>query len=90
MIYELSQLAISQIEDIIHFMDKNFGTMQTEEYINGLYYSFELFADNPSTEYVFEEQWQHYVYRCHYIHYQIFSDKILVADISNTRTAPSK
>ena len=50
MIYELSGKALTQIEQIIRYTDKQFGEEQTREYISGLYYSFDLLSDNPRME----------------------------------------
>ncbi len=88
MIYELSGKASRQIEAIIRYTDKHFGEQQTEEYINGLYYSFDLLTDNPRMGRVYDARRRRYVYRSHHVYYRIQKDKILIVDIRNTRQNP--
>ena len=45
--YKLSRLARANIKEIIRYTDQNFGPSQTREYLDGLYYSFDLLVDNP-------------------------------------------
>lgn len=45
--YKLSRQARTNIKDIARYTDRYFGAGQTHEYLNGLYYSFEILAENP-------------------------------------------
>ena len=45
--YKLSRQARAAVKDIIRYTDKNFGKPQTERYLDGLYYSFDLLTDDP-------------------------------------------
>ncbi len=71
MIYELSLRAQSNIEEIIRYTDKHFGPAQTDEYIGGLYYSFDLLTDNPRLGRVWKGQKRCYTYRMHNVYYRI-------------------
>lgn len=88
MIYELSRKASRQIEEIIRYTDQNFGFDQTEEYINGLYYSFDLLTDNPRMGRTYDERRRRYVYRSHHVYYRVQEDAILIVDIRHTRQSP--
>ena len=88
MIYELSRKAARQIEGIIRYTDQHFGLDQTEEYINGLYYSFDLLTDNPRMGRPYDERRRRYVYRSHHVYYRVRKGKILIVDIRHTRQSP--
>lgn len=85
MIYELSRKASHQIEEIIRYTDQNFGADQTEEYISGLYYSFDLLTDNPRMGRAYDARRRRYVYRSHHVYYRVLKDAILIVDIRHTR-----
>lgn len=85
MIYELSRRASAEIDDIIRYTDEHFGRAQTAEYIQGLYYSFRLLADNPRLGKDWAQGKRRYIYRSHYVFYRIMSDRIFITDIRNTR-----
>ncbi|MCP4285689.1 MAG: type II toxin-antitoxin system RelE/ParE family toxin [Gammaproteobacteria bacterium] len=88
MIYELSRKASRQIEEIIRYTDQNFGLDQTEEYVNGLYYSFDLLIDNPRMGRPYDERRRCYVYRSHHVYYRVQKEKVLIVDIRHTRQSP--
>ena len=88
MIYELSQRAQQQIEEIIRYTDTNFGEDQTREYVSGLYYSFDILTDNPQMGAQYDEHRRRYIYRSHQIYYRLFKDRVLIVDIRNSRQNP--
>ena len=90
MIYELSRKASRQIEEIIRYTDKSFGLDQTDEYISGLYYSFDLLTDHSRMGRPFDERRRRYVYRSHHVYYRILKEKILIVDIRHTSQNPVK
>ncbi len=90
MIYEVSRKASRRIEEIIRYTDHNFGLNQTEEYISGLYYSFDLLTDNPRMGRPYDERRRRYVYRSHHVYYRVLKDTILIVDIRHTRQSPIK
>jgi len=63
MIYRLSRQASAQIDEIIRYTDKFFGPLQTEEYIDGLYYSFDLLTDSPKFGRDWRQGKRRYIYR---------------------------
>jgi len=83
--YELSRRASADIDAIILYTDQNFGSDQTEEYLSGLYYSFDLLCDNPKLGRVWSPGKRCYVYRSHYVFYRIMKDHLLITMIRNTR-----
>lgn len=88
MIYELSRKARRQIEEIIRYTDENFGEAQTKEYVEGLYYSFELLTDNPEMGRQYDERRRRYIYRSHQVYYRVSRGRILIVDIRNSRQSP--
>ena len=86
---ELSKRARDDIKAIVRYTVKNFGLKQADEYADGLYYSFDLLSDNPRMgKPVLQEygkELRRYVYRSHYVIYEIRGDVIRVAAIFNTR-----
>jgi len=87
--YELSERARTDIKDIIRYTIEFFGKQQAEEYIDGLYYSFEILTDNPrlgkGVSNDFDADLRRYSYRSHYVIYEIRESVIRIATIRNTR-----
>ena len=88
MIYELSRKALRQIEEIIRYTDENSGGPQTEEYISGLYHSFDILSDNPKMGRQYNDRRRRYIYRSHQIYHRILRKRILIVDIRNSRQSP--
>lgn len=88
MIYKLSRKASKQIDAIIRHTDTHFGTQQTEEYLDGLYYSFELLSENPKMGREWQQGKRRYIYRSHVVYYRIMQDYLFVTDIMNSRQLP--
>lgn len=84
--YELSRQASAEIDAIIEYTDAYFGPAQTEDYLRGLYRSFELLSDNPKMGQEWAQGRRCYIYRQHYVFYRIMEDHLFVTDIRNTRT----
>jgi toxin ParE1/3/4 len=84
MIYALSHQAKADIKAIIRYTDRHFGPAQTEEYIDGLFYSFELLTDNPRMGREWDGEKRRYIYRMHHVYYRILEDKILITQIRHS------
>lgn len=61
--YDLSRKVLRRIEEIIRYTDENFGEHQSREYVDGLYHSFDLLADNPRMGRQFDQRRRRYVNR---------------------------
>ncbi len=85
--YELSERARADIFDIAAYSLEHFGRRQAEEYLSGLYYSFDLLMDNPRLGRVFDQRVRCYVYRSHYVFYAIRTDVIRIATLRHVRQA---
>ena len=87
--YELSELARSNIKDIARYTIENFGEAQADEYLDGLFYSFDLLTDNPRMgKHVVSDlsgNLRRYTYRSHYVIYEIREKIIRIATIRSTR-----
>lgn len=83
--YKLSRQAARKIDEIIEYTDTYFGHSQTEEYVGGLTYSFDLLCDNPQLGRLWEGNRRCYIYRTHYVFYRLLDDHILITDIRSTR-----
>ena len=87
--YELSDLARSNIKEITRYTIENFGEAQADEYLDGLFYSFDLLTDNPRMGKHFVSDpsgnLRRYTYRAHYVIYEIRDQIIRIATIRNTR-----
>jgi toxin ParE1/3/4 len=89
--YDLSRKALRQIEEIIRYTDENFGEHQTSEYVDGLYHSFDILADNPRMGRRFDQHRRRYIYRSHHVYYRLLGDRILIVDIRNAlQNAPTE
>jgi len=83
--YELSERAAADIRSIIRYTIENFGRAQADEYTDGLYSSFELLTDNPKLgKDVPQTTVRRYIYRMHYVYYEIRQDLIRIAHIRHT------
>ena len=85
MLYELSERARSDVKAIILYTLENFGRQQADEYVDGLYKSFDLLTDNPKIGMAVFGDVRRYVYRSHYVFYAIRGDVIRVATIRHAR-----
>ena len=83
--YRLSRQASAQIDEIIRYTDTHFGPLQTAEYIDGLYYSFELLTDNPQLGRIWREAKRRYIYRSHVVYYRIMDSHLLITEIRHAR-----
>ena len=85
--YELSRRARSDIKEIIRYTLEYFGRKQADDYVDGLYYSFKLVEDNPRLGQSIGqgENLRRYIYRSHYVFYEIRGKVIRIATIRNTR-----
>jgi toxin ParE1/3/4 len=81
----LSKRASADVDAIIRYTDVNFGAVQTEDYVGGLYRSFELLADNPHMGRVWSGERRCYIYRQHYVFYRVRRDDLFITHIRNTR-----
>ena len=82
--YQVMRAAERDIEKIISYTDENFGEGQTQEYLAGLYYSFDLLTDNPKMGRVFDSARRYYIYRSHYVYYRIDGDLLKILRIRHT------
>ncbi len=87
---KLSREASASIDEIIVYTDTHFGARQTDEYIDGLYYSFELLSDNPRMGREWAPGRRRYIYRSHVIYYRIEPDHLFITAIMNERQLPPK
>lgn len=83
--YELSRQASASIDEIIAYTDRYFGEEQTADYVGGLYFSFDLLADNPKLGKAWAGERRCYIYRSHYVFYRILDDCAFITSIRNTR-----
>ena len=88
--YRLTRQASADIDAIIEYTDRNFGEAQTLEYVSGLENSFEILSDNPRMgKVVWREgkagQIHRYIYRSHYVIYELGEDMITIITIRHTR-----
>ncbi len=88
MIYELSRQAQSDIKAIYRYTVEYFGEGQAKEYLDGLYFSFELLTDNPKLGRLWDGKGYRYIYKSHFVYYRIIKEKILITRIRNTRQKP--
>ncbi len=87
--YELSELARSNIKEIARYTIDHFGETQADEYLDGLFYSFDLLTDNPKMGRVVPSELsgnlRRFTYRSHYVIYEIRQSVIRIATIRNVR-----
>ncbi|HUJ02653.1 MAG TPA: type II toxin-antitoxin system RelE/ParE family toxin [Rhizomicrobium sp.] len=88
MIFEISKRARDDIENIAHYTFENFGLAQTEEYLDGLYRSFELLAENPKLGREWSAGRRRYIYRMHHVYYRITAKSVFVTHIRHSSQSP--
>ena len=88
MTYRLSRQAKSDIKAIYRYTVKYFGEGQAQEYLDGLYYSFDLLLDNPELGRVWDGQKRRYIFKSHLVYYRIIKDKIVITHIRSGRQKP--
>ena len=88
---DISAQAADDIADIITFTIANFGERQAREYSDGIYNSFDILGDNPkigkSVRVIDDDpnQVRRYIYKSHYVFYEIHEDRILVLMLRHVR-----
>jgi|GEM_PF-1527393 len=85
--YALTQQAKANIKDIIRYTDAHFGTAQTDEYLRGLYDSFDLLTDNPKRGREWSSGKRRYVYRMHVVYYRQTTNGLLITQIRHSAMA---
>lgn len=85
--YKLSRLARANIKEIIRYTDQNFGPSQTREYLDGLYYSFDLLVDNPKLGREWSQGKRRYIYRMHVVYYRLTRDGPIITEIRHSAMA---
>ncbi|SDG14249.1 type II toxin-antitoxin system RelE/ParE family toxin [Thalassobaculum litoreum] len=85
--YKLSRQARTNIKDIARYTKRYFGDDQTQEYLGGLYYSFELLAENPKLGREWSEGKRRYVYRMHIVYYRLTPSGPLITEVRHTAMA---
>lgn len=82
--YRLTKQAERSIKEIIRYTDQYFGSPQTDEYLDGLYYSFDLLADNPKLGHMWDKGRRRYIYRMHVVYYRLTKDGVLITQIKHS------
>lgn len=88
MSFELSQRARADIKNIAHYTLENFGLSQAEEYLDGLYRSFELLADNPKLGREWTSGRRRYIYRVHHVYDRLVRGRVFVTHIRHSSQNP--
>jgi toxin ParE1/3/4 len=88
MTYRLSRQAKSDIKAITLYTIEYFGEGQVQEYLDGLFYSFDLLTDNPKMGRVYEEHIRRYVFKSHLVYYEIKKDVIHILRVRSGRQKP--
>ena len=88
MIFELSKRARADIKNIARYTLENFGLAQTEEYLGGLYHSFELLTDNPKLGREWNSGRRRYIYRMHQVFYRLSGDRVFITHIRHSSQNP--
>ena len=87
--YELSEPARSNIKDIARYTIRYFDEAQADEYLDGLFYSFDLLTDNPKMGRAVHSDLsgnlRRFTYRSHYVIYEIRENIIRIATIRSVR-----
>ncbi len=86
--FALSNRAKADIKQIVRYTLENFGSAQAEEYIDGLYYSFELLMDNPRLGHEWKAGRRRYIYRMHSIYYRLTPENVFVTHIRHASQNP--
>ena len=82
--YKLSRRARADIKEIVRYTDLTFGQAQTDRYLDGLYYSFDLLTDNPEMGREWSAGKRRYVYRKHIVYYRIVDGGVLITQIRHS------
>lgn len=88
MTYRLTRHTKSDIKAIYRYTVEYFGEGQAQEYLDGLYYSFDLLTDNPNLGRSFEGNMRRYVFKSHLVYYEIKKDVIHILRIRSGRQKP--
>jgi toxin ParE1/3/4 len=88
MIFALSKRARADIKNIARYTLENFGLAQTEEYVAGLYHSFELLTDNPKLGREWHAGRRRYIYRMHHVYYRLSHDRVFITHIRHSSQNP--
>jgi toxin ParE1/3/4 len=88
MIFELSKRARADIKNIARYTLGNFGLAQTEDYLDGLYRSFELLTDNPKLGREWHAGRRRYIYRMHHVYYRLSGDRVFITHIRHSSQNP--
>ena len=88
MTYRLSRQARSDIKAITRYTVEYFGEGQAQEYLDGLFYSFDLLMDNPKMGRAFEGTMRRYVFKSHLVYYEITQTKIHILRVLHGRMKP--
>lgn len=88
MSFALTRRARNDIKSIARYTVENFGSLQMEEYLNGLYYSFELLSENLKMGREWMPGRRRYIYRMHHIYYRLAGDDVLITHIRHASQNP--
>lgn len=87
--FELSEAAIDDIRDIIAYGLERFGRYQTDQYVDGLFFLFDILTDNPRMGAALGEpelgNVRRLLYRSHWIFYEVRDDVIKIGMIRSAR-----
>ena len=92
-IYQLTNKAEIEIENIYEYSIVNFGSQVAQAYLLGLHDCFDLLADHQSfgTDYNFIQLGLlRYEYRSHSIYYQPTEDGVLIVRILGAKQDPAR
>ena len=82
--YRLTRRAKADIQNIYRYTAEQFGETQSELYLGGFDYIFDLLTDSPTLGKPFEENVRRYLYREHYVYFEIESEDVIILQIRNT------
>ncbi len=88
MTYRLARQAKSDIKAITRYTVEYFGEGQAQEYVDGLFYSFDLLTDNPNIGRAFEGTMRRDVFKSHLVYYEIKQEDIHSLRILHGRMKP--
>lgn len=88
MTFALSNRAKADIENIARYTLENFGLSQTEDYLEGLYRSFELLSDNPRLGREWTARRCRYIYRMHHVYYRLSDERVFITHIRHSSQNP--
>jgi len=88
MIFEISKRARADIKNIARYTLENFGLAQTEDYLGGLYNSFEILGENPRLGREWKTGRRRYIYRMHCVYYRLLDERIVITHIRHSSQSP--